>query len=115
MTVRQALQGASLLVQVCLAAVMAQVGAWVPAESLTLSPVDAAFVRMGAKVNFGPEELFWPLQRLQAAIVGQMSTAQAAACGVSLHWAAVPFVAWELEQSVSNEPQAPAMCSMAQL
>lgn len=28
---------------------MAQVGAWVPADSLTLTPVDAIFVRMGAK------------------------------------------------------------------
>lgn len=35
--------------QVCLTALMAQVGAWVPAQSLTLTPVDAIFVRMGAK------------------------------------------------------------------
>lgn len=28
---------------------MAQVGAWVPAQSLTLTPVDTIFVRMGAK------------------------------------------------------------------
>ena len=39
----------TLLRQVCLAALLAQVGAWVPAESLTLSPVDAIFVRMGAR------------------------------------------------------------------
>ena len=45
------------MLQVCLAAVMAQGGAWVPAESLTLSPVDAAFVRMGAKVGVQPDEL----------------------------------------------------------
>jgi DNA mismatch repair ATPase MutS len=41
----------TLLRQTCLAAVMAQVGAWVPAESLRLHPVDAIFVRMGAKDN----------------------------------------------------------------
>lgn len=35
--------------QVCLAAVLAQVGAWVPAAALTLSPADAIFVRMGAR------------------------------------------------------------------
>lgn len=35
--------------QVCLAAVMAQVGAWVPAESMQLSLVDALFVRSGAR------------------------------------------------------------------
>jgi len=39
----------TLLRQVSLAAVMAQVGAWVPAESLTLSPIDAVYVRMGAR------------------------------------------------------------------
>ncbi|KXZ50845.1 hypothetical protein GPECTOR_15g531 [Gonium pectorale] len=39
----------TLLRQVCLATVLAQVGACVPAESLTLSPVDALFVRMGAR------------------------------------------------------------------
>ena len=36
-------------VQVCLAAVMAQVGAWVPAQSLELTPADALFVRSGAR------------------------------------------------------------------
>lgn len=39
----------TLLRQVCLAAIMAQVGAWVPAQSLRLHPVDSIFVRMGAK------------------------------------------------------------------
>ena len=28
---------------------MAQVGAWVPADSLEMTPVDAIFVRMGAR------------------------------------------------------------------
>lgn len=39
----------TLLRQVCLAVVLAQVGAWVPAHSLRLSPADAVFVRMGAR------------------------------------------------------------------
>jgi len=39
----------TLLRQVALATVMAQVGAWVPAESLSLSPIDAIYVRMGAR------------------------------------------------------------------
>jgi DNA mismatch repair protein MSH6 len=39
----------TLLRQVCLAALMAQVGSWVPADSLEMTPVDAIFVRMGAR------------------------------------------------------------------
>ncbi|KAI4341663.1 hypothetical protein MLD38_026357 [Melastoma candidum] len=39
----------TLLRQVCLAVILAHVGADVPAESLDLSPVDRIFVRMGAK------------------------------------------------------------------
>eukprot|EP00798_Chlamydomonas_sp_ICE-L_P022857 gene22857-30030_t len=39
----------TMLRQVCLTTLLAQVGACVPAESLRLSPVDAVFVRMGAK------------------------------------------------------------------
>jgi hypothetical protein len=35
--------------QVCLAVVLAQVGADVPAEAFSLSPVDRVFVRMGAR------------------------------------------------------------------
>ena len=38
-----------MLRQVCLATLLAQAGAWVPAESLVLTPVDAIFVRMGAR------------------------------------------------------------------
>ncbi|KAK7284586.1 hypothetical protein RJT34_19335 [Clitoria ternatea] len=41
----------TLLRQVCLAVILAQVGADVPAESFDLSPVDRIFVRMGAKDN----------------------------------------------------------------
>ncbi|KAE8662403.1 DNA mismatch repair protein MSH6 [Hibiscus syriacus] len=39
----------TLLRQVCLATILAQVGADVPAEHFELSPVDKIFVRMGAK------------------------------------------------------------------
>ncbi|KAJ4838664.1 DNA mismatch repair protein msh6 [Turnera subulata] len=39
----------TLLRQVCLAVILAQVGADVPADSFVLSPVDQIFVRMGAK------------------------------------------------------------------
>ncbi|KAF5741530.1 DNA mismatch repair protein MSH6 [Tripterygium wilfordii] len=39
----------TLLRQVCLAVILAQMGADVPAESFELSPVDRIFVRMGAK------------------------------------------------------------------
>ena len=37
--------------QVCLAALMAHVGADVPAKSFEMTAVDAIFVRMGAKDN----------------------------------------------------------------
>ncbi|CAN6469121.1 unnamed protein product [Victoria cruziana] len=39
----------TLLRQVCLAVILAQIGAYVPGESFELSPVDRIFVRMGAK------------------------------------------------------------------
>ncbi|XP_052202535.1 DNA mismatch repair protein MSH6 [Diospyros lotus] len=39
----------TLLRQVCLAVILAQIGADVPAESFQMSPVDQMFVRMGAK------------------------------------------------------------------
>ncbi|KAJ7532277.1 hypothetical protein O6H91_14G080400 [Diphasiastrum complanatum] len=39
----------TLLRQVCLAVILAQVGAYVPAEEFRLSPVDRVFVRMGAR------------------------------------------------------------------
>jgi DNA mismatch repair protein MSH6 len=39
----------TLLRQACLAAVLAQAGAWVPARALSLTPLDAVHVRMGAR------------------------------------------------------------------
>ena len=60
----------TLCVQVCLAALMAQVGAWVPAQSLTLTPVDAIFVRMGAKDDLmaGQSTFFVELAETAAAL-----------------------------------------------
>ena len=53
----------TMLRQVCLATLLAQAGAWVPAESLELSPVDAIFVRMGARdaIMSGQVLLWCPL------------------------------------------------------
>lgn len=39
----------TLLRQVCLAVILAQIGAYVPAEDFRFSPIDRVFVRMGAK------------------------------------------------------------------
>ncbi|KAL4857543.1 DNA mismatch repair protein 6 [Chlorella vulgaris] len=60
----------TLMRQVCLAALMAQVGAWVPAESLELSPTDAVFVRMGARdrIMLGQSTFFVELSETSAAL-----------------------------------------------
>lgn len=60
----------TLCAQVCLAALMAQVGAWVPAQSLSLTPVDAVFVRMGAKDDLmaGQSTFFVELAETAAAL-----------------------------------------------
>ena len=51
-----------MLRQVCLATLLAQAGAWVPAESLELTPVDAIFVRMGARdAIMSGQVLLWSL------------------------------------------------------
>ena len=56
--------------QVCLAALMAQAGAWVPAASLELTPVDAVFVRMGARdaILLGQSTFFVELSETAAAL-----------------------------------------------
>ena len=62
----------TLLRQVCLAALLAQIGAWVPAESLELTPVDAVFVRMGARDAIMSGQVRtppWPCLCLQMPIV----------------------------------------------
>ena len=38
----------TLLRQTCLAVILAQIGCYVPAESLTLTPIDRIFTRIGA-------------------------------------------------------------------
>jgi len=60
----------TIMRQVCLATVAAQIGAWVPADSLKLSPADALFVRMGAKDNLilGQSTFFIELSETAAAL-----------------------------------------------
>lgn len=49
----------TLLRQVGLAAILAQLGSWVPAESLTMTPFDRIFTRLGANDNIiGGESTF---------------------------------------------------------
>jgi DNA mismatch repair protein MSH6 len=56
--------------QVCLATVAAQIGAWIPAEKIELSPVDAVFVRMGAKdhIMLGQSTFFVEISETAAAL-----------------------------------------------
>lgn len=60
----------TIMRQVCLATIAAQIGAWVPAEHLALSPVDAVFVRMGAKdhIMLGQSTFFIELSETAAAL-----------------------------------------------
>lgn len=62
----------TLLRQVCLATVLAQMGAWVPAESFSLVPVDRLFVRMGARDNIlaGESTFFVELAETAAMLRG---------------------------------------------
>jgi DNA mismatch repair protein MSH6 len=60
----------TIMRQVCLATIAAQIGAWIPAQSMTLSPVDAVFVRMGAKdhIMLGQSTFFIELSETAAAL-----------------------------------------------
>lgn len=60
----------TLMRQVCLATLLAQIGAWVPADSLELSPVDALFVRMGARdrIMLGHSTFFIELSETAGAL-----------------------------------------------
>lgn len=60
----------TLMRQVCLASLLAQVGAWVPAASLEMSPVDAIFVRMGARdrIMLGQSTFFVELSETAGAL-----------------------------------------------
>jgi DNA mismatch repair protein MSH6 len=50
----------TLLRQTCLAVILAQIGSYVPAESMILSPVDQIFTRIGAedRLNEGKSTFF---------------------------------------------------------
>ena len=56
------------LMQICVVTLMAQVGAWVPADEVVLSPADAIFVRMGAKdhIMMGQSTFFVELSETAA-------------------------------------------------
>jgi len=60
----------TIMRQVCLATIAAQIGAWIPAERLELSPADAVFVRMGAKdhIMLGQSTFFIELSETAAAL-----------------------------------------------
>lgn len=60
----------TIMRQVCLATIASQIGAWVPAEHLELSPADAVFVRMGAKdhIMLGQSTFFIELSETAAAL-----------------------------------------------
>ena len=60
----------TLMRQVCLATLMAQVGAFVPADALEVSPADALFVRMGARdrIMLGQSTFFVELSETSAAL-----------------------------------------------
>lgn len=60
--------------QVCLATIMAQVGARVPAEAFHLSPVDTIFVRMGAKDNILARQSTFLVELAETASVLQNAT-----------------------------------------
>jgi DNA mismatch repair protein MSH6 len=78
----------TLMRQVCLAAVAAQVGAWLPAEEAELTPADAVFVRMGARdrIMLGQSTFFVELSETAAAL--NRRAPQPAAAGASLRAAA---------------------------
>lgn len=60
----------TLMRQVCLAAVAAQIGAWLPAEGVAMTPADAVFVRMGARdrIMLGQSTFFVELSETAAAL-----------------------------------------------
>lgn len=68
-------QPRSLLRQVCLATLLAQVGADVPAEEMELTPVDAVFVRMGAKDNLAAGQSTFMVELAETAAMLRRATA----------------------------------------
>ena len=76
----------TLLRQTCLAALLAHVGAWVPAESLRLSPVDALFVRMGGVCSISGTACMMAAPRALAAHDVQTRFSSAATTWVRPHF-----------------------------
>eukprot|EP00850_Spirogloea_muscicola_P017997 SM000160S02538 [mRNA] locus=s160:118607:128498:+ [translate_table: standard] len=66
----------TLLRQLCLAVVMAQVGADVPAESFRFTPVDRLFVRMGAKDHIMAGQSTFLLELSETATMLRNATAR---------------------------------------
>jgi DNA mismatch repair protein MSH6 len=65
----------TLLRQVCLAALLAHIGADVPAESMTLHAVDALFVRMGARDSLATGQSTFALELGEAGAMLRRATA----------------------------------------
>lgn len=66
----------TLMRQICLAAVAAQVGAWVPARLLRLTPVDAVFVRTGARDRLVAGQSTFFIEMAETAAALRRATAQ---------------------------------------
>eukprot|EP00877_Chromochloris_zofingiensis_P003836 jgi/Chrzof1/13453/Cz07g33220.t1 len=66
----------TMLRQACLAVVLAQIGAWVPAESLTMFPMDALFVRMGARDHILSGQSTFFVELSETAAMLQRATAR---------------------------------------
>lgn len=64
----------TLLRQVCLAVILAQIGADVPAESFAMSPVDCIFVRMGARDHIMAGQSTFLTELLETALMLSSAT-----------------------------------------
>lgn len=66
----------TLLRQTCIAVIMAQLGAYIPAESLKLSPVDRIFTRIGANDNIIAGRSTFMVELRETATILNMATPQ---------------------------------------
>ncbi|QDZ20730.1 DNA mismatch repair protein MSH6 [Chloropicon primus] len=64
----------TIMRQVCLATILAQIGAHVPAESCTLTPMDAIFVRMGARDSIFTGQSTWNVELSECNSMLQQAT-----------------------------------------
>jgi DNA mismatch repair protein MSH6 len=78
----------TLMRQVCLACVAAQVGALLPAADAELTPVDAVFVRMGARdaIMLGQSTFFVELSETAAALARWEGEGVGVLCGCAHAW-----------------------------